>query len=189
MNLPNKLTLIRIAMVPFFVAALLMESIPHRFLWAMIIFIVASITDMLDGNIARSRGLVTDFGKLMDPLADKILVISALVCFNSLGLLSAVVTIITVAREFLVTSLRLVAATSGKVIAADKLGKAKTVTQDIAVPLIMFRMALAEFGVAGGLLSALDILNLALVITMTVLTVWSGANYLWKNREIISDIK
>ena len=189
MNLPNKLTLIRIAMVPFFVAALLIESMPQRFIWAMAIFIIASVTDVLDGNIARSRGLVTDFGKLMDPLADKILVISAMICFNSLGLMSAVVTIITVAREFLVTSLRLVAATDGRVIAADKLGKAKTVTQDIAIPLIMFKSAAAELGAGAAALTWLGFGCTALVILMTVLTVWSGANYLWKNREVISDVK
>ena len=120
MNLPNKLTMLRMVMVPFFVAAMVLESLPGARLAALILFVAASLTDLLDGKIARSRGLVTDFGKLMDPLADKLLVMSALVMMMERMDLSGVVVIILLAREFLVTSLRLIAASGGKVIAAGK---------------------------------------------------------------------
>ena len=118
MNLPNKLTMLRMIMVPFFVAAMVLDSLPGSRVIALILFVVASLTDMLDGKIARSRGLVTDFGKLMDPLADKLLVMSAIVMMMERMDLSGVVVIILLGREFLVTSIRLVAASSGKVIAA-----------------------------------------------------------------------
>lgn len=125
MNLPNKLTVLRMAMVPFFVGALLWQELPHRYLVALLLFVAASYTDHLDGKIARSRNLITNFGKFMDPLADKILVISALICFVSLDLINPWWVLVIVAREFLVTSLRLVAADEGVVIAANKWGKAK----------------------------------------------------------------
>ena len=114
MNLLNKLTMLRMVMVPFFVAAMVLESLPGARLAALILFVAASLTDLLDGKIARSRGLVTDFGKLMDPLADKLLVMSALVMMMERMDLSGVVVIILLAREFLVTSLRLIAASGGR---------------------------------------------------------------------------
>ena len=137
MNLPNKLTVLRMAMVPFFVGALLWQELPHRYLVALLLFVAASYTDHLDGKIARSRNLITNFGKFMDPLADKILVISALICFVSLDLINPWWVLVIVAREFLVTSLRLVAADEGVVIAANKWGKAKTVSQIVAIALIL----------------------------------------------------
>lgn len=130
MNTPNKLTILRILLVPFFVAALLLAVIPHHFLIAGLIFGVASLTDLLDGKLARKRGQITDFGKFADPLADKILVISALICFVQLGIIGAVPVIVLLFREFAVTSIRLVAASNGKVVAANLWGKAKTVKPD-----------------------------------------------------------
>ena len=132
MNLPNKLTLLRIALVPLVIAAILIEF-PFHFLVAGILFGIAAITDALDGKIARRDNLITDFGKFADPLADKILVISVLVCFVKLGLCSAVPLIIIIFREFAVTSVRLVASAKGKVIAANMWGKVKTVSQIVAI--------------------------------------------------------
>ena len=189
MNLPNKLTLLRVAMVPFFVAALLIEAIPGRFIWSIVLFVAAALTDILDGAIARRQNIVTDFGKFMDPLADKLLVISALVCFNSMGLLSPVVTIVVVARELMVSSLRMVAAAEGKVIAADKWGKAKTAVQDAMVPFIMFCCALEDMGAGEQLISPMWVISKVLVVLMLLLTAWSGINYMWKNREAFSEIR
>ena len=133
MNLPNKLTVMRMALIPVFLVFMLVESIPHRYLIAAVIFAAASFTDYLDGHIARRDGLVTNFGKLMDPLADKLLVFSALVCFIELEMSSALIVFIILAREFLVTSVRLIAAEQGTVIAADIWGKMKTVSQPPAI--------------------------------------------------------
>ncbi len=185
MNLPNKLTILRVAMIPFFLVFLLLESIPHNNLWALIVFILASLTDMLDGKIARKRGLVTDFGKFMDPLADKLLVNAALICFIEKGMASAVLVFIIIAREFLVTSLRLIAAGKGTVIAADIWGKVKTVSQIIAVCLMLLLQEL----LAGGLLPAgfpVGWVNTAAMWIVVVFTVLSGINYLWKNRACIT---
>ena len=135
MNLPNKLTLLRIILVPFFIIAMLV-NFPFHYLVAGCIFGIASVTDTLDGKIARSRNLVTDFGKFADPLADKILVLTALVCFLQVGLLGsfgAIPVIIVLFREFAVSGIRLVAASSGKVVAANIWGKIKTVSQMVGI--------------------------------------------------------
>lgn len=137
MNLPNKLTVLRVVLVPFFVFFLMADYIPHRYLIAFLIFAIASYTDHLDGKIARRDKLVTDFGKFMDPLADKILVMSALICFAALGHTDVWMVTLIMFREFAVTSVRLVAAGNGKVIAANNLGKIKTVTQIIAILVIL----------------------------------------------------
>ena len=131
MNLPNKLTVLRICMIPFFVAALLYENGADQTMRiiANVIFIVASLTDLLDGKIARKYGLVTNFGKFMDPLADKLLVCSALICLIQLGQLPAWIVIIIISREFIISGFRLVAADNGIVIAASYWGKFKTVFQ------------------------------------------------------------
>ena len=120
MNLPNKLTMLRIILIPVFLVLVLVESIPMHYLWALLVYLIACFTDTLDGHIARSRGLVTDFGKLMDPLADKLLVMSALVAFIPVADVPVWVVVVILAREFMVTSLRLIAAGKGVVIAADK---------------------------------------------------------------------
>ena len=127
MNLPNILTVLRMIMVPLFVGAFLSERVSD---WiALAIFAIAALTDALDGHIARKQNIVTDFGKLMDPLADKVMVMAAFVCFSAAGLIHPVITIVVLAREFYVTGLRSVAVSKGKVIAADFLGKAKTISQ------------------------------------------------------------
>ncbi|HPD89558.1 MAG TPA: CDP-diacylglycerol--glycerol-3-phosphate 3-phosphatidyltransferase [Oscillospiraceae bacterium] len=184
MNLPNKLTMLRMVMVPLFVAAFLLSFDKH-FLIALILYAAASVTDILDGNIARYQNLVTDFGKLMDPLADKILVTSALVCFTAEGLISPVVTIIIMSRDLLVTSFRLIGANKGKVIAADVWGKLKTATQDIGVCCILFWQAIAEWNSASPVTEAFHWASEILVVAMTVLTVISGYNYIRRNWDLL----
>jgi len=179
MNLPNKLTIVRIVLVPFFVAAMLL-NFPFHYLIALVLFAAASLTDLLDGKIARKYNLVTNFGKFMDPLADKVLVMSALICFIPCFGLSAVAVIIIMAREFLVTSLRLVASSEGLVIAADKWGKIKTASTMVWICATLF---LAGVGIGGGLFK---IVFHAGAVFVTLVTVLSGFNYLAKNRSILS---
>ena len=176
MNLPNRLTLLRVLLVPFFVASLLWGQGQNQMLRvvALIIFIVASLTDMLDGQIARRYHLVTNFGKFMDPLADKLLVCSALICFVELRQISAVVVIIIIAREFVISGFRLVAADAGVVIAASWWGKLKTVSQMIAVILMIIH------------LQPLIFITRAMVIVMTALTVISLIDYLAKNHGVLT---
>ena len=145
MNLPNKLTLLRMGMVPFFVFFLLADFVPHRYLFALLLFCAASYTDHLDGKIARRDHLITNFGKLMDPLADKILVMSALICLVEQGLASSVAVVLVMAREFAITSIRLLAVEQGRVIAANNWGKAKTVSQMVAIILVLLLQYLAGF--------------------------------------------
>ena len=137
MNLPNKLTVARVVLVPFFIFFLLTDIVPMSSLWALVVFALASITDALDGHIARSRNLVTNFGKFLDPLADKVLVISALVCFVDMDLAGAVPVIIIIAREFMVSGLRLVTAGEGVVVAAGIWGKLKTAFTMVAIVVIL----------------------------------------------------
>ena len=200
MNLPNKLTVARIILVPFFVAALLI-NFPLNNLAALAIFAAASITDLLDGKIARKRGLVTDFGKFADPLADKILVISALLCFVQLGLCDCVAVIVVLFREFAVTSIRLIAASKGKVIAANIWGKVKTVTQIVAIIAILaLQIALEIINIAFpsvpteysiGLIAAYNldfifyIIGEVLLWISTLFCIISGVIYLKDNKEFI----
>ena len=180
MNLPNKLTLIRVILVPFFVFFMLTDIVPASPVIALAIFILASVTDALDGHIARSRNLVTTFGKFLDPLADKVLVISALICLNSLGVIGAVPVIIIVAREFMVSGLRLVTANEGVVVAAGIWGKPETAFTMVAEVAIMLGLCL---GLEGGAADIADIIYQILIWTATVLTVISGGVYLkgyWK---------
>ncbi len=180
MNLPNKLTLLRVILVPFFVFFMLTDIVPFSPAIALVIFIAASITDALDGHIARSRNLVTTFGKFLDPLADKVLVISALICLNSIGVIGAVPVIIIVAREFMVSGLRLVTANEGVVVAAGIWGKLKTAFTMVAEVAIMLGLCFSFEG------QAADIANIVyqiLIWIATVLTVISGGVYLkgyWK---------
>jgi len=192
MNLPNKLTILRMAMIPVFLVFMLVHTIPHNFLWAAIVFGAASFTDFLDGYIARRDHLVTDFGKFMDPLADKLLVLSALVCFIETGWASALMVFIILAREFLVTSVRLIAAGGGLVIAADIWGKLKTVVQIIWV-LYTLLVQWYVLSVAPSSTSAPIALMFWGVIILgylvVALTVFSGFNYVWKNRSLFADAK
>lgn len=195
MNLPNKLTVLRIILVPFMVAAMLLDF-QYNYLVAGLIFGVASITDYFDGKIARQRNLITDFGKFADPIADKILVISALVCFLAKGLCDPIIIIIVLFREFVVTSIRLSAASSGKVVAANMWGKVKTVTQMIAIICIFVLQALVQiFGQY--ILANLDnheivyiffIIGEVLLWISVVFTVISGVKYVIDNKDAISDM-
>ena len=191
MNLPNKLTVARIILVPFFVAALLI-NFPLNNLAALAIFAAASITDLLDGKIARKRGLVTDFGKFADPLADKILVISALLCFVQLGLCDCVAVIIVLFREFAVTSIRLIAASKGKVIAANIWGKVKTVTQMVAVICVLVMQTVLDIDELGVCLPCclrciFLIIGEGLIWVSTFFALLSGVIYVAQNKQFISD--
>lgn len=172
MNLPNKLTLLRIIMVPFFVCCLIFEF-AYSHIWATIIFILASATDWMDGYIARKYNLVTDFGKFADPIADKILVVSACVCLVEKSVIPAWSVLIIIFREFVISGLRMAAASKNVVIPADKLGKLKTVTQMIALILLMSGW-LNYFGIP-----------LILYYVSVFLTFLSGAMYIIKSKDII----
>lgn len=176
MNLPNKLTMMRIIAVPFFVYIYLRG-------WnvaATIIFLLAAVTDAFDGHIARSRGLVTNFGKIMDPLADKILVLAAFTVMVQLGEIAGWMLIVILAREFIVAGLRTVAAADGVVIAAGFTGKFKTVLQMIAVPLIILdNWPMRAFTATENI--PLDRIVLWACIIMTII---SGIEYLYKNKDI-----
>lgn len=178
--------------MPFMVLFLLVEQIPFHYFWALILFASASITDAIDGYLARKHHLITDFGKFLDPLADKILVISALVCFVEMDACSAVVVIIVLAREFLVSALRLVAVGVGKVIAASNWGKAKTISQMIAIVYeLIFWSAFSILGT--GMPEAVfawgRMIGEIMLWISTVLTVVSGVDYIWKNRAFINPAK
>lgn len=181
MNLPNKLSMLRICMIPFFVAFALMEA-QWAQLVALAIFCVASLTDMLDGKIARKYNLVTNFGKFIDPIADKLLVMSALVVLTGQGRMPSWVCIIMLAREFAISGLRLVAADGGKVIAAGLLGKVKTVTQMAAVILLLLLTPVTGEGLLGetGQIVASSAMYLAAAMTL-----WSGVDYIVKNADCL----
>lgn len=176
MNLPNKLTVMRVILIPFFVAALLYDngSSQTMRIVANVIFIVASLTDLFDGKIARKYNLVTNFGKFMDPLADKLLVCSALICLIQLGQLPAWVVIIIISREFIISGFRLVAADNGIVIAASYWGKFKTTFQMIAVILMIFNIPV------------LATVTMIMLVIAVVLTVISLVNYVAKNIEVLT---
>ena len=175
-NLPNQLTIARICAIPLFIILLLMG---FR-VTATIVFLAAAFTDMLDGKIARKYNLVTNFGKLMDPLADKLLTMAAFVCLVELGDIPAWMVIVILGREFIITGMRQVAAAEGIVIAAGWSGKIKTVCQMVAIPLIMlnnwpcsmlpFRFPLDQIALWAAL----------------VMTIWSGGEYIIKNKEVFS---
>lgn len=189
MNTPNKLTVLRVLMVPLFLLFLFVDAIPLHWLWALIVFAAASITDTLDGHLARKNGQVTTFGKFLDPLADKILVLSAMIAFIELGLCGAVPVILMIAREFMVQALRLVAVSgSGKVIAAGILGKVKTVVQMVSVILIMALAFVASLNVLPFALPV-GLIGEILMWISAILSTVSGAEYIWKNREAITQFK
>lgn len=188
MNLPNKLTVARTVLVPVFLLFLLIDGIPNHYLWACIVFAIASFTDFLDGKIARSRNLVTNFGKFLDPLADKILVTCALVAFVALDLAHPVAVIIIIARDYIVSALRLIAVSSdGKVIAANWWGKIKTALQMFGTIGVMLAMFFSERGLLpqDGVLYWSNILMWALA----AFTGLSGAVYLKQNASLLSDAK
>ena len=188
LNTPNKLTIFRILLVPLMVFFLLVEAISSRFLLALCVFIVASITDHLDGKLARKNNQVTDFGKFLDPLADKMLVMSTLICFVELRLVSAVPVIIILMREFIVTSLRLVAMGTGKVVAANIWGKIKTTTQIISIIVILLLQVIVStsLNLASHELNLITSIGYVFVWLAVAASVCSGYVYVKENLEFIS---
>ncbi|MEG1426126.1 MAG: CDP-diacylglycerol--glycerol-3-phosphate 3-phosphatidyltransferase [Oscillospiraceae bacterium] len=187
MNVPNRLTVLRVVMVPFFVFFLMAEGIPHHLLVALVIFGVASYTDHLDGKIARRDHLITDFGKFMDPLADKILVMAAIICFVALGYTNVWLALLIMFREFAVTSVRLVAAGSGKVIAANKWGKLKTVSQIVAICVILFLQYVLGF--FPELSMEFFFIGEGFMAIATFFALFSGYIYLKENFDAIRQMK
>ena len=178
MNLPNRLTVARVALIPVMVILMYVGGTVCNLL-AAAVFGLAAFTDFLDGHIARSRGIVTDLGKFLDPVADKLLTLSAFIMLIQQGLMPAWATVIILARELCVDGLRMVAVTKGQVIAAGKLGKIKTTLQIIAIVLLLLNnFPFVYIGIP------MDKIVLAAAVVMTV---WSGADYIVKNRRILKD--
>jgi CDP-diacylglycerol--glycerol-3-phosphate 3-phosphatidyltransferase len=177
MNLANKLTMLRIFLVPIFLIFMVVQGIPYGKELATFIFIVASLTDKLDGYIARSRNQVTNFGKFMDPLADKLLVTAALVSLVELQIVPSWVAMIIIAREFAVSGLRTIAASEGKVIAASGWGKIKTVIQIVAIITALLNLSYAN--------PNLNILTNIFMAAAVIITLISGADYFIKNKDTI----
>ena len=176
MNLPNKLTVLRMIMVPFFVLFMLTNIGGDANKWiALVLFCVASFTDFLDGKIARARGLVTNFGKFMDPLADKLLVCSAMICLIEMGKLPAWVVIVIIGREFIISGFRLVASDNGIVMAASYWGKFKTVFQ-MAMTIVM----IADLG------GVFDTVGVVLMWIALALTLISLVDYIAKNKQVLT---
>ena len=176
MNLPNKLTILRTLMIPVFLFFLLTDYAGDYSKWiAVVVFILASLTDFLDGHIARKYNLVTNFGKFMDPLADKLLVCSAMICFIELDKLPAWIVIIIIGREFIISVFRLIAAENGIVIAANYWGKFKTESQMIMIILLLIDL--------GG---AFDILEQIFIWLSVALTIISLITYIWQNKNVLS---
>ena len=174
MNLPNKLTLSRIALIPLFVAILINSANSTSMkIAALAIFIIANITDIIDGRIARSQNLVTDFGKFIDPIADKLLIASGLICLVELGNLKAWIAILIIGRDFIISGIRLVAANKGIIIGAIKLGKAKTISQAIMISFLIFNFP------------ELAVINKALIIICIILTIVSLLEHLKINKKIL----
>ena len=177
MNLPNKLTILRVLMIPFFVLFMLWDITSAADKWiAAAIFIVASLTDMLDGKIARKYNLVTNFGKFMDPLADKLLVSAAMICLVEMGRLPAWMVIVIISREFIISGFRLIASDNGVVIAASYWGKFKTVFQMAMIIVLIF-----DFGGFFG------IIEMVLIWISLILTVVSLVDYIVKNVGVLKD--
>ena len=174
MNTANKLTILRVFMIPVFLLVLYLD-VPNANYWALAIFVIASLTDTLDGYIARHYNQTTDFGKFMDPLADKCLVIAAMLWFVEIGQMPAWALLVVIIREFGVSGLRMVAADKGRVIAAGWSGKVKTASTMVCI-VLMFLPIPAE-------------LNLACVAVIVLTTIYSGVEYFVKNRDVISEIK
>ena len=200
MNLPNKISITRICMIPVFIIAFFLDGVlPFNYGIAAIIFALAACTDFIDGYIARSRGLVTNLGKFLDPIADKVLVATAMIVlltmqdtlFALLGEAQTIAYIVTtificviLARELIISAFRQIAAVSGVVMAADKLGKYKTTFQDVAIFVLIFAVDL-PLSVA----KIFAYVGFGLFAVATVLTVWSGISYVIKNKQVLQDKK
>ena len=177
MNLPNKLTIARVIMIPFFLVFLMTDFFEAARYAALAIFIIASLTDMLDGKIARKYNLVTNFGKFMDPLADKLLVCSAMIAFTGMGIMPAWIVIIIIAREFIISGFRLIAAEKNVVIAAGMSGKIKTTVQMIMCCLLIARLPF----------NFMRYVEQVFIYAALVLTVYSLIVYLVQNKDVLKD--
>ena len=193
MNLANKLTMIRIFLVPVFLVFITVKDIPYGSIIATVIFIIASLTDQLDGYIARSRNQITNFGKFMDPLADKLLVTAALISLVELNMIPGWAVVIIIAREFAVSGLRTLAASDGIVIAASWWGKIKTVTQMAAIITLLVEVNIVSSQAAINFVSNNAFLNgfftyvpNILLILAVIITIISGVDYFVKNKAAIS---
>ena len=197
MNLPNKITLSRICLIPVFAVVFFLDMIPYNYFIAGVIFTVAACTDFVDGHIARSRGLVTNLGKFLDPIADKVLVAAAfiflLVRQGSLTVLwqgdwvlgyAGVCVAVILARELIVSGFRMVAASAGLVLAADKVGKVKTTFQDISIAMLLFGADFFGIALASRILNGIGIVSLGVA---TALTIWSGVSYIVRNRAVFKE--
>ena len=198
MNLPNKISLTRICLIPVFVTVFFLNGVlPYNFLIAAIVFGVAAFTDFIDGHIARSRGLVTNLGKFLDPIADKVLVATAMILLltlrenlfvkygdggNALYLVTSISLCVILARELIISAFRQIAAANGIVMAAEKLGKYKTVCQDAAIFVLILATDIS--GTAGEVFAWIGFVLFAIA---TVLTVWSGISYVVKNKQVLKD--
>lgn len=196
MNLANKLTLIRIVLVPVFLMFIAVKGIPYGTLIATFIFILASLTDKLDGYIARSRNQITNFGKFMDPLADKLLVTAALISLVELHVVPSWAAVIIVAREFAVSGLRSIAAAQGKVIAASWWGKIKTVIQILAIILLLLKVNIRQLGYLKHLINNsyfwnqfFKIVPSIMLMIAVIVTIVSGYEYFKNNKESLSTDK
>ncbi|MCI5823055.1 MAG: CDP-diacylglycerol--glycerol-3-phosphate 3-phosphatidyltransferase [Pararoseburia sp.] len=180
MNLPNKLTIFRVILIPFFVVLLLLDPSNQMYRYiSLAIFIVASLTDMLDGKIARKYNLVTNFGKFMDPLADKLLVCSAMICLVETKQLAAWIVIVIIAREFIISGFRLIASDNGIVIAASYWGKFKTVFQMLMIIVLIANINRPVFIVLGTILTYVAL----------ALTIISLVDYIVKNKDVLKEQK
>ncbi len=195
MNLPNKITIARILLVPVMmiipylgITASLPWGLPIANLIILAIFLIASFTDYLDGHIARKKNIVTNFGKFLDPIADKLLVLAALVMLVETDIIPSWIPIVIAAREFMVSAIRMLVATEGKVIAASKLGKIKTVTQMVGISLAFLDTNSFMSFVNGGLTSYDLVLNILMSIGMllaVIATIWSGVDYFMKSKDVV----
>ena len=179
MNLPNKITIFRVFMIPLFVVLMMLQRLPGNEFYALAVYAIACISDALDGHIARKYNLITDFGKFMDPVADKLLVCSALICFVEQGLMPAWIALIIIARELIIDGFRLVAAGKGIVIAASIWGKAKTVVQMVACFVLILNVDFLIFNIAEQIL----------IYASLILTIISLADYIYKNRTVLTEGK
>ncbi len=199
MNLPDKITIARILLVPIMmlmpyigITAKTSFGLPIVNIIILIIFLVASFTDYLDGHIARKRNIVTNFGKFLDPIADKLLVLAALVMLVEARIIPGWIPIIIAAREFMVSAIRMLVATEGKVIAASKLGKIKTVTQMVAISLAFLDANYFMSFVCGALTGFALILNIlmsAAMVLAVIATIWSGVDYFMKSKDVVLQSK
>ncbi len=189
MNLPNKLTVLRIIMIPIFAALFFITAIPYNYAVSAVVFALAAFTDFLDGYIARKYGLVTNLGKFLDPIADKVLVSTAFIImltpFGGASILpwyGSIAVAVIIARELMISGFRIVAASKGLVLAADKTGKIKTFFQDVSIVVLLVGASFMP-----GLYTALNVVGLALFGVSALLTVISGAEYIIKNVSVLKD--